>query len=107
LRRLREAAQLEDRTDDGPVTPGPIVRARELLGELLMARGQPVAALMELRAALKTAPRRFNVLLGLVKAAQLAGDARQLREASAQVSKICGVGCDRPQVVALGLLQGG
>ncbi len=107
LQRLRQAAQLEDRTDDGPVTPGPIVRARELLADLLLARGQPVAALAELRAALKMAPRRFNVVIGLATAAQMAGDERQLRELSTQISNTCGAGCDRPQVVALRLLRGG
>jgi tetratricopeptide (TPR) repeat protein len=107
LQRLRQAAQLEDRTDDGPVTPGPVVRARELLGELLLARGQPVAAAAEFRAALKSAPQRLNVLIGLAKSAQMARDVRQLAEVSNQIHQICAEGCDRPQVVALRLMQGG
>lgn len=106
LQRLRRAAELEDNTDDGPVTPGPIVRARELLGELLLARGEARAAVTELRAALSQAPLRLDALLGLARAAALAHDEKQLTETSAQLQSICGVGCDRPQAVALHLLQG-
>lgn len=106
LRQLRQAATLEDSVDDGPVTPGPIVRARELLGELLLERGDAGAALSEFRAALASAPQRFNALLGLANAAKLARDERQLAEASGKIRAICGAGCDRPQAVALRLLEG-
>lgn len=105
--RLRKAAELEDGTDDGPVTPGPIVRARELLGELLLAQGEASAAVVELRAALVDAPQRLNVLLGLARAATLARDQQQLRDTVPQIQGVCGVGCDRPRAVALRLLQGG
>lgn len=104
---LRQAAALEDRTDDGPVTPGPIARARELLGELLLERGDARGAAAELRAALGSAPHRFNILLGLVNAARLAHDERQLADASAKLLEACRAGCDRPQAIAVRLASGG
>ena len=36
LRLMRAAADAEDATEKHPVTPGPIVPARELLGEMLL-----------------------------------------------------------------------
>src|SRR5262245_27629122 len=41
LEVMRAAADLEDRTDKHPVTPGSIIPAREMLGELLVACDRP------------------------------------------------------------------
>lgn len=71
---LRTAADAEDALEKLPVTPGPIVPARELLGRLLLEQRQPAAALRELTLALKEAPRRRSGLQAAVRAAQAAGD---------------------------------
>ena len=47
LRRMRSAADLEDKTEKHPVTPGAVLPARELLAELLMELDQPALALPE------------------------------------------------------------
>jgi hypothetical protein len=75
-RLLRQAADEEDAVEKLPVTPGPIVPAREQLGELLLQQNQPQQALREFRAALVLAPGRRGALLGGAEAAQRVGDAR-------------------------------
>jgi tetratricopeptide (TPR) repeat protein len=74
LKLMRSAADLEDSTDKHPVTPGAIVPARELLGELLLELREPQQALKEFEASLLVAPNRFNGLYGAAKAAELSGD---------------------------------
>ena len=60
---LRAAADDEDTVEKLPVTPGPIVPAREQLGEMLLAAGQPDVALREIQASLKSSPGRRGALL--------------------------------------------
>lgn len=74
LRLLRAAADREDGTEKHPVTPGPIVPARELLGELLLEAGQPARALGEFEAPMRVEPNRFRGLAGAARAAEQAGD---------------------------------
>jgi tetratricopeptide (TPR) repeat protein len=76
VRLLRQAADEEDAVEKLPVTPGPIVPAREQLGELLLEQNQPEQALREFRAALVLAPGRRGALLGGAQAAERIGDAR-------------------------------
>src|ERR1017187_3016127 len=74
LRQMRSAAEHEDKTDKYNVTPGVIVPARELLGEMLLELKQPAQAMTEFEATLRTAPNRFNALSGAARAAKLSGD---------------------------------
>jgi hypothetical protein len=76
VRLLRQAADEEDAVEKLPLTPGPIVPAREQLGELLLQQNQPQQALREFRAALVLAPGRRGALLGGAQAAERSGDAR-------------------------------
>jgi hypothetical protein len=73
---LRQAADQEDAVEKLPVTPGPIVPAREQLGELLLEQSHATEALLEFQAALAAAPGRRGALIGGAKAADLAGDTR-------------------------------
>jgi hypothetical protein len=68
------AADLEDRTEKHPVTPGSVLPARELLADMLLETGSPAAALAEYKATLKVTPRRFRSIAGAARAAELAGD---------------------------------
>ncbi len=74
LKLMRAAADLEDTTEKHPVTPGAIVPARELLGELLLELREPQPALKEFEASLRVLPNRFNGLYGAARAAESAGD---------------------------------
>jgi len=83
---LRQAADEEDAVEKLPLTPGPIVPAREQLGELLLTMNRSSEALKEFRAALIAAPGRRGALAGAAKAAELAGDAETARQMRASLS---------------------
>jgi tetratricopeptide (TPR) repeat protein len=70
---MRSAVAVEESTYKHPITPGQLLPARELLGDLLMATNQPSLALAEYEAALRTNPNRFNSLYGAARSAELAG----------------------------------
>jgi tetratricopeptide (TPR) repeat protein len=74
LKLMRAAADLEDRNEKHIVTPGRIVPARELLGEMLLELKQPQAALKEFEASQQREPNRFRNYLGAARAAEMAGD---------------------------------
>ena len=74
LQLLRGAAAHEDGTEKSVVTPGPVMPARELLGEMLLEMAQPVAALTAFEAAMHKEPNRFRSLYGAARAAELAGE---------------------------------
>ena len=73
LRLMNLAADTEDKTEKHPVTPGEIVPARELLGDLLMQMKKPEKALEEYEASLQTHRNRFNGLYGAGQAAEQSG----------------------------------
>ena len=89
LQQMRSAADHEDKTDKHNVTPGPILPARELLGEMLLEMKQPVPAIVEFEATLRTAPNRFNALAGAARAAKLSGDNEKAKKHYAKLLAIC------------------
>ena len=68
---MRAAADDEDAVEKLPATPGPIVPAREQLGELLLEQNRPGLARKEFEAALMNAPGRRGALRGAARAAEL------------------------------------
>lgn len=88
LQLMRSAADLEDSTEKHPVTPGPIVPARELLGDLLLELHEPQQALKEFAAALLVSPNRFNGLYGAARAAELSGDRQKAATFYAQLTTL-------------------
>ena len=64
------AADLEDSIEKLPLTPGPIIPAREQLGNLLLELKETPEALKAFEASLLQSPGRRNALLGALKAAQ-------------------------------------
>src|SRR5262249_59668507 len=50
---------------------------RELLADMLMAQGDPAAALKEYESSLKNAPMRLRGFYGAAKAAEASGDAKK------------------------------
>jgi hypothetical protein len=68
---MRQAADDEDAIEKLPVTPGPIVPAREQLGDLLLKQNQPRLALREFEAALANTPGRHRAVQGAAHAAEL------------------------------------
>ncbi len=70
---LRAAADAEDAIEKLPVTPGPIMPAREQLGDLLLEQNHPAQALREFKTALADSPGRRGAITGAAKATHLAG----------------------------------
>ena len=68
---LRASADEEDAIEKLPVTPGPIVPAREQLGYLLLEQNHPSLALKEFETALANAPGRRGAVEGAANATQL------------------------------------
>jgi len=69
---MKQAADLEDGTMKHPVTPGEVLPARELLGEMYMAMGKPGMALEAFKIDLRMHPKRLNGIRGESMASQLA-----------------------------------
>jgi hypothetical protein len=67
---LRAAADDEDGIERLPVTPGPILPAREQLGDLLLQQDRPNLAVKEFDTALLNAPGRLRAIQGKARAAQ-------------------------------------
>ncbi|HYT84023.1 MAG TPA: hypothetical protein VEK86_11250 [Gemmatimonadales bacterium] len=74
VRDARTAAVVEDVTEKHPVTPGELLPARELEGDLLLAAGRYGDARVAYDAALSREPGRARSLFGAARAAELAGD---------------------------------
>ena len=99
LTQMRFAAEHEDRTDKTNVTPGVILPARELLGEMLLGLKQPAQAMIEFEATLRTAPNRFNALSGAARAAKLSGDKEKAKTYYTKLLAICQhADGDRPEL---------
>jgi tetratricopeptide (TPR) repeat protein len=76
---LREAADTEDNLEKLPVTPGPVVPAREQLGDLLLQQGHPQQALTEFESSLQASPGRRGALQGALAAAEKSNDEPKAR----------------------------
>ena len=71
---MREAVDLEEKTGKHPVTPGEIVPAPELLGDMLLELNKPEEALDAYELNLQGHPNRFNGIYGAAVAAKEVGD---------------------------------
>jgi tetratricopeptide (TPR) repeat protein len=100
LERMRQAADMEDKNDKHIVTPGRILPARELLGDMLLEMKRPADALKEYEASQLREPNRFRGLYGAARAAEQAGDAAKAKRYYAQLVKVAGKGDPRPELAA-------
>jgi tetratricopeptide (TPR) repeat protein len=74
VKLMRAAADLEDRNEKSIVTPGRILPARELLGDMLLELRQPAQALKEYESSYVREPNRFRGYAGAARAAEAAGE---------------------------------
>jgi len=79
LQMLRRAADREDAIERDPVVPGPIISARELLGEMLLQSDRAQQAFEAFETDLRNEPGRFWSLYGAAQAAERAGDRERAR----------------------------
>jgi tetratricopeptide (TPR) repeat protein len=96
LAALSEAALREGQTEKHPVTPGPLMPAREQYAEMLLLMGRPAEAQREFEAVQQTEPRRFRAVYGAGRAAELAGDQDGARQHYTHLLEIA-ASADGPQ----------
>ena len=100
LNLMRTAADMEDAYEKSPVTPGAVIPARELLGDMLMQMGYAKKALEAYQDDLKRHPNRFNGLFGAGLAAEKSGDAGEAGFYYRQLSDISAGNSTRPELAA-------
>mgnify|MGYP001950910034 CR=1 FL=1 len=71
---MKTAAKLESKTSKHPVTPGEVLPADELLGDMFLALNKPNEALEAYETNLKGHPNRFNGIYGAAIAAKQSGN---------------------------------
>jgi hypothetical protein len=91
-RLLAEAAAIEDAIGPHPVSPGPLLPARELLGDLHLALGEAGPARAAYEQTLVRAPGRLRSLGGAMRAAASAGDQPLRQRYAKQVLALAGEG---------------
>ncbi len=98
LRLAAQAAELEETVEKHPVTPGPLIPARELQGDLLLALDRPAEALTAYEKTLEREPRRARALVGAARAAELTGQAEQARRRYTELLELMqGADAERPE----------
>lgn len=98
LADMRKAADLEDSSEKSPVTPGRLLPAREVLGELLLEAGRPADALKEYEASAMRDPNRFRNLYGSALSAQRSGDNAKARAYYERLAALAAKGDPRPEL---------
>jgi len=73
LQQMRLAADMEDKREKNPVSPGEIIPARELLGDMELQMNKPESALSDYQKDLMKHANRFNGLYGAGLAAEKSG----------------------------------
>jgi hypothetical protein len=100
LTLMRQAADQEDSHEKHIVTPGRILPARELLGDMLLEVGQPILALQAYEASQHREPNRFRGYYGAARAAEASGDAAKAKLYFAKLIELTrNADSDRPEVV--------
>lgn len=100
LSLMKEAADMEDSTQKHGVTPGEVLPARELLGDMFLEMNNASKALEAYELNLKGRPNRFNSIYGTAVSANRIGDnekAKQYFEMLLKLTKESN--SDRPEIV--------
>ena len=98
LTLMRSAAVVEEKSEKSAVTPGRIVPARELLGEMLLEMKKPAEALKEFEASEKHDPNRFRGIYGAAQAAAESGDNAKAKRYFTRLIDLAGKGDSRPEL---------
>ncbi len=102
LSLMNDAANMEDLTEKNPVTPGEIIPARELLGDMYLEMGEPAKALEAYESDLKRHPNRFNGLYGAGLAEEKLGNPKKAMLYYKQLLTLTNSSnSNRPQLVAV------
>ena len=97
LALMRQAADIEDKSEKNIVTPGRLLPARELLGDMLMELKRPAEALKEYEASQQREPNRYRGLYGAGQAAEQSGNRDKARHYFSKLIELAGSGDLRPE----------
>ena len=97
-RLMRQAADIEDRSEKNIVTPGRLLPARELLGDMLLELKRPAEALKEYEASQLREPNRYRGLYGAGQAAAQSGNRDKARHYFSKLIELAGSGDLRPEM---------
>jgi tetratricopeptide (TPR) repeat protein len=89
LSLMQRSATMEASTEKNAVTPGEVLPANELLGDMLVEMGRYQEAASAYQVSLKRSPSRFNSLFGAGMAAEKSGDKEQARTYYTMLAKMC------------------
>jgi tetratricopeptide (TPR) repeat protein len=95
---MRKAAELEEASEKAPVSPGRLLPAREILGEMLLETGRAKEALVQFEASAVRDPNRFRGYYGAALAAQRSGDMAKARDYFARLQSLAAKGDPRPEL---------
>lgn len=89
---MEKAVQLEATSDKEAVTPGEVLPAGDLLGDMLLELGRTSEALTAFEAVLAASPNRLNTLYGAGLAAERAGNKEKARSYYSQLLEVASAG---------------
>jgi tetratricopeptide (TPR) repeat protein len=99
LSLMKEAVEIERQTSKHPVTPGDVLPAIELLGDMLLELNKPEEALVAYEENLIGRPYRFNGIYGAAFAASQSGNLEKATLYFQQLLKLTeGSNSDRPEL---------
>ena len=98
LGMMRSAADIEDKSEKHIVTPGRILPARELLGDMLLELKRPAEALKEYEASQLREPNRLRGLYGAGMAAAQSGNKAKAKEYFGRVVSMAGSASPRAEL---------
>ena len=94
---MRQAAEIEDKSEKHIVTPGRLLPARELLGDMLMDLKRPAEALPEYEASQLREPNRYRGLYGAGQAAAQSGNSNKASQYFSKLVELSSSGEPRPE----------
>jgi hypothetical protein len=101
LQLMALAADMEDKTEKSPVTPGEVIPAKELFADMLLQLNKPVDALKAYEDDLKNHPNRFNGLFGAGLASERTNNSKKAKNYYQQLLIIANSpAVNRPEVEA-------
>jgi len=94
---VRQAADIEDKSEKHIVTSGRLLPARELLGDMLMELKRSAEALTEYEASQLREPNRYRGLYSAGEAAAQSGNSNKARQYFSKLVELASTGDARPE----------
>lgn len=96
---MRSAADLEDASEKSAVSPGRVLPAHELLGDMLLESGRADEALAAYEASLANDPKRLRSFYGAARAALAAGNPDKARYYFGLMVEMADANSNRPELI--------